>query len=178
MEIGGDAPMIDAHWRGLVNLRSEPDRVSEIAETAMLPGLADALTRLNSARSPAWTSKADVFVPDELDPDELSATSEEAKFAIACYIDLLMRSDHVWDSPMKAEQTCREICARLREIPLRCCRVDLVVRRAQVAAGNDLGATVYLTGCGPTLKEGRERLGQCVEAFAAVIAPEKTGLSQ
>lgn len=171
MEIGGDAPVIDAYWPGLVDLRDEPDRVNEIAETAMLPGLASALVRLNSAASPAWTCKSDVFVPDAVDPDELCATTEESKFAMACYIDMLMRSDRVWDSAMKAEQTCREICARLHEIPMRCCRVDLVIRRAQAADSKGLGATIYLAGCGPTLNDARDRLGECVGAFAGVVAP-------
>jgi hypothetical protein len=171
MEIGGDAPVIEAYWPGFVNLRDEPWRVNEIAETHEVSGLAAALLRLNGLKSPVWTSKSDVFLLDEFDPDELSATREEAKFAMACYVDLLMRSDQIWSFPFKAEQACRAICDGLREVPLRCCRVDLVVRRALVADVNDLGATIYLTGCGRTLEDARNRLGECLDAFARVIAP-------
>lgn len=169
-EIGGDGPVIEANWPGFVNLRDEPIRVGELAETGMLPGLATALLHLNKAESPVWTCKTDVFVPEQVDADELAASGEEAKFAIACYIDLLMQSDQVWSVPIKAEVDCRELCARMKEIPLRCCRVDLVVRRARVADRNALGATVYLTACGPTPMGARERLADCLMAFAGLIA--------
>jgi hypothetical protein len=171
IEIGGDAPVIDAHWPGLVDLRAETGRVQEIVETQLLPGLAEALMRLNSAESPVWTCKTDVFVPERIDPDELSATVDEATCAIACYIDVLMRGDQAWNFPFKAERACRQLCARLREIPLRCCRVDLVIRRARVGDLNDLGATAYLTACGSTSTDARARLAECLSAFAGVIVP-------
>jgi hypothetical protein len=171
-EVGGDAPIIDAHWPGFVDVRDCPARVHDIAETEMLPGLAPALLILNKTGSPVWTCKSDVFVPEQIAPDELAATAEEAKSAIACYVDMLMRSEHAWDLPSKAERDCRNLCARMREIPLRCCRVDLVVRRAFETNLNDLGATVYLTACGQTLAAARERLAECLGAFAQLTAAE------
>ena len=170
MEIGGDAPVIEAYWPGFVNLRDEPWRVNEIAETQALPGLAEALIRLNGSKSPIWTCKTDVFEPDTVDPDEHSATNDETKFAIAAYIDVLMRSDQIWDFPSKAEQDCRKLCSGLHEVPLRCCRVDIVIRRSLVATVNDLGVTIYLTGCGATFKDAKDRLAECLGAVARVIA--------
>ncbi|HEY2471107.1 MAG TPA: hypothetical protein VGI45_25160 [Terracidiphilus sp.] len=172
-EIGGDAPVIEAYWPGFVNIRDQPERMHEIAETGMLPGLAAALLRLNQVGSPVWTCKTDVFVPEEVDPDELSASREEAQFAIACYIDLLMRGDQVWNLPVEAEKDCRKLCTRMQEIPLRCCRLDLVVRRARVADGSDnLGVTVYLTACGETLANATERLAECLVAFSRLMVAE------
>lgn len=172
-EIGGNAPVIEAYWSGFVNVRDEPGRVEEIAEIQVLPGLAAVLLRLNRIGSPVWTSKTDVFVPEQVDPDELGANADEAKSAIACYIDLLMRSDQVWNFPFKAERDCRSLCSRMREIPLRCCRVDLVIRRAQIADIGDMGATAYFTACGRTKTEGRKRLGECLAAFAQLIVAER-----
>ena len=97
-EIGGDSPIIEAHWPGFVDLRIEPNKAGELAETRDLPGLAFTLARLNAVKSPVWTCKTDVFVPGRIDPDELEATSEEATHALACYIDLLMRSEQRWNS--------------------------------------------------------------------------------
>lgn len=168
-EIGGDAPVIDADWPGFVNLRDEPWRAREIAETHMLPGLAEALLRLNQPGSPVWTCKADVFVPEPVDPDEMGAGSEEANCAIACYVDILMRGDQIWSLPQQAEQSCRELCARIRQNPLRCCRVDLVVRAASVAGADRLGVTAYLTGCGPTTAQARARLSECLATFVRLI---------
>lgn len=171
-DIGGDAPVIEACWPGFVDLRDHPARVHEIAETQTLPGLAAALLRLNKVGSRVWTCKTDVFTPDRVDPDELAAATDEAKFAMACYVDLLMRGDQIWNVSANAEKDCRTYCKRLRDIPLRCCRVDLVVRRARVREHNDLGATVYLTACGPTLANAKQRLAECLVAFTELMAPQ------
>jgi hypothetical protein len=169
-EIGLDAPIIEAQWSGFVDLRTEPNRAVDLAETRQLPGLADALARLNSMRSPVWTCKTDVFVPDQIDPDELHATGEDASHSIACYVDLLLRSDQRWNSLSKAEHACTEVCMRLRDVRLSRCRVDLVVRRACIGSGvDDLGATAYLTACGPTECDARARLAECLSLFAGLI---------
>ena len=173
-EVGDDAPVIEARWPGFVDLRTHPNRVGELTETRQLSGLADALVRLNSTNSPLWTSKTDVFDPGSIDVDELDATSQEAQHAIACYIDLLMRSDQQWNLPFKAERFCRTLCVRLHEMQLRCCRVDLVIRRAHVRPDlNDLGTTAYLTACGRSASDASVRLAECLAAFAAIVtAPE------
>ena len=172
-EIGGDAPIIEAQWNGFVDLRVEPSRVAELAETRQLPGLADSLVRLNAMNSPLWTCKTDVFVPEQIDPDEMDATDKDASHFIACYVDLLPRSDQRWNSLSKAEHACAELCMRLRDIELRCCRVDLVVRGAHIESGaNDLGATGYLTACGSTESDARSRLAECILKFAELIVPE------
>ncbi len=172
-EIGGDAPIIEAQWNGFVDLRIEPYRVAELAETRELPGLANALVRLNAMNSPVWTCKTDIFVPDKIDHDEMDATDKDASHFIACYIDLLPRSDERWDSLSKAEQACTELCVRLRDIKLRRCRVDLVVRRAHIGSDAiDLGVTSYLTACGSTESDARSRLAECILQFAQLIAAE------
>jgi hypothetical protein len=172
VEIGGDAPVIEANWRGFVDIREQPERVREIAETKILPGLATVLLRLNKSQSPTWTCKTDVFTPDNVDPDELGAKRDEAQFTIACYIDLLWRSDEVWNSVSRAERHCRELCRQMHEIPLQCCRIDLVVRRALVSDENSLGATVYFTACGRTSSDARERLAECLSAFAHLFVAD------
>ena len=92
VEIGGGAPIIDACWPGLIHLQTAPERAAELSEAANLPGLAEALARLNGSHSPIWTSKCDVWPildATDIDADELDAPQEEATFAWACYIDLL-----------------------------------------------------------------------------------------
>ena len=39
VEIGGDAPVIEAQWPGLVDLRANPERICEIAEASAFPPL-------------------------------------------------------------------------------------------------------------------------------------------
>jgi hypothetical protein len=171
-EIGGDAPVIEAHWLGFVDLRADPNRASDLAEAKQLPGLANALTRLNAMNSPVWTSKTDVFLPEQIDPDELDARGVEATHAMSCYVDLLIRSDQQWDLPSKAERAAKELCTRLRDMPLGRCRVDLVVRQAHIGPeSNYLGMTAYLTACGQTDCDAKSRLAECLSLFAAVIVP-------
>lgn len=168
-EIGGEAPVIEAYWSGLVDLRARPEQVSELSECGELPTLADALVKLNSPNSPVWTSKTDVFVPEHNDADEMAASADEAVHAITCYVDLLPRGEQMWNAPSEAERYCREICADLRAIELSRCRVDIIVRRAVVARTNDIGMTVYLTACGATPTEANARLGECLGILAEVI---------
>lgn len=173
-EIGSGAPVMEPRWAGFVDLRTAPYRVGEIVETRGLSGLAEALVRLNAEGSQFWTSKCDVFRPEEIDADELGAQADETGHRIACYIDLLPRNDQSWRVPFKAERDCKEICTRLRSIPLRRCRVDLVIRRAVVEDVNEFGVTAYFTACGRTEQEARARLAACLAAFAeiAVAVPE------
>jgi len=161
VEIGPDAPVIDACWSGFVDLRSAPELAQTLPEVRDLPGLAKALARLNGARSPVWTAKCDIWPvidSSQFDPYELDAEPGSATCAWAYYIDLLPMGDHQWVGqwvePGVATAWCAEICKCLRSIPLRGCRVDLVVRRAIIPetaeTTSDIGITAYFTACGLT----------------------------
>jgi hypothetical protein len=170
VEIGSDAPVIDACWDGFVDLRHAPERAPELPEARDCPALGDALMRLNAASSPVWTSKCDVWPPDNFDPYELDAPDLAGKCAIACYIDLLPRSDEQWPSPSLAVAPCQALCFHLRNVPLRGSRADLIVRRAVVAPGRpDLGITAYLTACGSTQAEARTTLASALDVFANAV---------
>jgi len=173
LELGGGAPVIDACWAGLVDLRVSPQCVVEIEETRALPGLAEALVRMNAPGSPVWTAKCDVWVVEEpVDPFELDAAPEDAAHAVACYIDLLPRSPQPWNTPEGAAEACRALAARLRAVALQACRVDLVVRQARIAPeGYGLGISAYGTACGADECAARARLGAAVAAFANTLAP-------
>jgi hypothetical protein len=184
-EIGGDAPIIDACWLGFVDLRWHPQQHSgtakllkRIPEAVAFPPLAGVLERLNQQRSPVWTSKCDFWpslASGEFDADEMDATEVEAAHAMGCYIDLLPRSDQQWNFPKKLVSDCKHLCDRLRAMPLRCCRVDLMVRRARITPDlMDTGITAYLTGCGKTVTDARQALAAALEAFADVLCPDST----
>jgi hypothetical protein len=50
---------------------------------------------------------------------------------------------------------------------LRCCRADLVIRRAFIAPDLDrLGVTMYLTACGASAAEAGRVLDAALAAFA------------
>jgi hypothetical protein len=174
IEIGGGASVIDAHWPGFIDLRLHPGRVAQLAEAADFPALAQALAALNSAASPVWTSKCDLWPVADFagfDPDELDATAENSTHAMGCYIDLLLRTPGQWPTPDEAIAACKQICLPLGAIPLRCCRVDLIIRRAfTIPETADLGITAYLTSCGRTQSAARAVLEQALAALAHVLA--------
>lgn len=181
IEIGGDAPVIDACWPGFVDLRGDPGAAARLPEVKGLPLLAEMLARLNGASSPVWTAKCDVWRPerDAWDGDELDGSGTSAVEALACYIDLLPRSLEGRPEPDSAVQSCRKLCKRLEEIPIRCCRVDLIVRSARIERETfTYGTTAYLTACGATLDEAGLVLGNALKALTEIIctmAPATTG---
>jgi hypothetical protein len=172
-EVGGDAPVIEAHWAGFVDLSGHPERALDLPETTQFPALAEALARLNATDSPVWTSKCD-FWPyldaGEFDPDEMDAPPAFTAHAMGCFIDLLPKSDQQWALPEMAEKACKRICGLLNAVQLGCCRVDLVIRRAFTAPELlGLGVTAYLTACGETTAEAKRTLEAALAAFTDAL---------
>jgi hypothetical protein len=170
VEIGVDAPIIDSAWACLVDLRLHPDRASQLPECIQLPALAKTLIHLNADMSAVWTSKCDVWTIVDtagIDPDEYDAQADESEHAIGCYIDLLPRSNDQWADLDIVVAECKKTCATLRAASLRCCRVDLVIRRAVTASNrDDLGVTAYLTSCGTSNANASHTLEAVLEVFA------------
>lgn len=174
-EVGGDAPVIEAAWAGFIDLRQAPERSDLLPESLQLAGLAEALIKLNSTASPVWTSKCDVWPrleADEFDPDEMDAPPGLCGYAMGCYIDVLPGGGEQWTSPELTAKDCRWICGSLRELPLACCRADLMIRRALISPDPMIneawgfGITTYLTSCGPSAGEAGQTLRRTLAAVA------------
>lgn len=177
-EVGGDAPAIEAAWAGFIDLQLEPVRARELPEAAQLPGLAEALIQLNEAASPVWTSKCNVWPslePGEFDSDELDAPSGSSAHAMGCYIDLLAKTGGQWLEPETVAAACKKVCGLLHKIPLRCCRADLVLRRAVITPDTtdpeqiELGITAYLTSCGASPAQAARTLADALASFADAL---------
>jgi hypothetical protein len=177
-EIGSDAPVIEAHWPGFVDLQRTPNAAWDLSEVSELPALAQVLSRLNLPTSPVWTSKCDywpVITPDEFDPDELDAPPECSSYGTGCYIDLLPKSGQLWPFPAVIAADCKSLCDKLRVAPLRCCRVDLVIRRAAIAPDLwDTGITAYITACGGTQADAADALQDALLAFGDALCGDST----
>lgn len=178
-EVGGDAPVIDACWAGFVDLRGAAYqgemavRIGGLAEVGLFPALGNALERLNSRESPVWTSKCD-FWPElgaeDFDPDEMDALAGSVGHVLGCYIDLLSKTEERWRFLPGVEADCRSLCARMRAAPLRCCRAELIVRRAVIAPGAmDHGITAYFTACGSTADEAAGTLASALGVLADAL---------
>ena len=190
VELGGESPVIEARGPGFVDLRLHPEHASRLPEAAALPALAQALEVLNSAASPIWTSKCDLWPvlgsgspdsdPADFDPDELDASPGCAAHAMGGYIDLLHRNERKWDSHAAAAADCKHLCSLLHAIPLRCCRVDLVVRQAILSSASaatalmSLGITAYFTACGPSHAEATGTFQSALAEFARALSAQST----
>jgi len=163
------APVIDAQWAGFVDLQRHQELAENLPEAAQFSALGEALARLNAPDSPVWTSKCDFWPhlePTEFDPDELDAPPGCSAHATGCFIDLLPKSDQQWTLPEMAGKACRRVCGLLSAVPLRCCRADLVIRRAIITSDMmDLGITVFLTSCGESQATAAKTLIAALAAF-------------
>jgi hypothetical protein len=139
VEIGGGAPVMEALWSGpdgavgFVDLRGHSEEIGKIAEAAAFAPLADLLLALNSAESPVWTAKCDVWEPEA--------------GAKALYIDMLPWMGTVFAEWRQAEGFCRELVARLEAADERGAdgSVELVIRQAIAGEKEGFGVTAYLS---------------------------------
>ena len=151
VEVGGSAPVIEAHWPGFIDLRAQPARIGDIAEATAFPPLADLLLALNSVGSPVWTSKCDVWEPEP--------------GALACYVDLLPLRGGVFTEWERAEAFCRVLVKRItpRAAPASerqsgrhpilvggdgsgsASAITLIVRRAVTEQFEGFGVTAYFS---------------------------------
>ncbi|MGA2653567.1 MAG: hypothetical protein ABSF28_23845 [Terracidiphilus sp.] len=177
-EVGGDAPVIDARWVGFVDLQREPGAAWELPEVRELPALGMALERLNAGSSPVWTSKCDfypVLQAEEFNADEMDAGGGSCVDGVGCYIDVLTKADGRWSEPRLVEAACRQVCSTLKRVTLRCCRVDLIVRRVgDVVDSAGLGITAYISACGSNGAEARDTLASALAAFAGALCLNST----
>ena len=186
VEVGGSAPVIEAHWPGFIDLRAEPMRIADVTETKAFPPLAELLLALNSVGSPVWTSKCDVWEPE---PGTL-----------ACYVDLLPLRGGVFAEWERAEAFCRVLVKRIapRAVPAvetqpghhpililsdemgSAATITLVVRRAITEQAEGFGVTAYFSAdsqCHPNAATATEA---AMVAFSDALAkaPSHVGRDQ
>ena len=170
VELGPDSPVIDASWDGYIDLRRMPGRISQISEAVQLSALHDALIRLNSSLSSVSTAKCDVWIPESFDHDELDASPDAAAFGLAGYIDLIPMDAHVAAALDAVVDWCKRLCLCLRPQPLRCCRMDAIVRRAAITSEIDgFGVTIYVSACGPSPQEASKALSVAITALTDAV---------
>ncbi len=175
VEIGGGAPIIEAHWQGFVDLRRNPERIGEIAEVGNLPALAGLLLKLNATPSPLWTSKCDVWVPEV--------------GGLACYVDLLPRNTSAFSEWRNVEGFCRdwarrlsaregpEISASAKIHPIQIAGRDagseaaitLVVRQAVTSQWEGFGITAYFSAGASNVQGAEAAIAAAMVAFSNAI---------
>ena len=176
VEIGGGAPVIEAHWSGFIDLRTHPDRICEIAETQEFPPLAEFLLKLNSDRSPLWTSKCDVWRPEP--------------GGLAFYVDMLPRDGDVFADWKQAETFCRDLIMKFMPANSPAGKAEqsgrfafaneekagieanltLVIRQAVTEHSEGFGITVYFSADQQGLEAAGQALARAMGLFTNALA--------
>ena len=166
VELAADDPVIIVPWAAsrddtrkceFVDLRQGGHLIDEIEEARPVPELRAALLLLNSARSPLWTVKCDIWESDRpMDPYEMDAAPAETTLGVGSYIDLLARDSALQASFDRQERWLRTVTETLRTVPAKAARVELVLRRAQVNYVAGYGVSWFVEGCGATAQRARQ----------------------
>jgi hypothetical protein len=158
-----------------VDLRLGLHLIDEIEEARARPGLRSALLLLNDAASQLMTAKCDAWNTSSsegdqaFDPYEMDAEPGETAFGTGSYIDLLPR-DAAWLSSFeRQERWMRGVVERLRVIPARAARVELVMRQAEIEGVPGFGVTWFVEGCGATAYQAGQRWGEALDLALAAI---------
>jgi hypothetical protein len=179
-----DDPVISVPWAASVedarkckflDLRRDPTLVDEIEEARSRPALRAALLLLNDDASSLWTAKCDTWASsvDEgagpYDPFEMNAEPGETLFGAGSYIDLLARDGASLSSFTRQERWIHVVTERLRVMPGRTARVELVLRRAEVDSMPGFAVTWFVEGCGPTAQRAAQAWGEAFDSALGVI---------
>jgi hypothetical protein len=174
-----DDPMIVVPWAAsegdprkcrFLDLRLHPELIDSVEEARSEP-LRAALLRLNDSASHLWTAKCDAWTSSEnaFDPYEMDAEPGETLFGAGSYIDLLPFDAAVRSSFPQQERWMRLATERLRAIPARAVRAELVLRTAEVEGAPGFGVTWFLEGCGETAQQAEQRWGRTLGIALTVL---------
>jgi len=185
VELGATDPVITVPWAAcgedepkcrFVDLRLYPHLVAEIEEARERTALRAGLVLLNGVTSQLWTAKCDVWTrgpeggDDPFDPYEMDAEPGETAFGAGSYIDLLPRDLEMSQCFDGQERWLRTVTERLRGVPARAARVELVLRRAVVDGVPGYGMTWFVEGCGETAQHAEQAWGRVFDlALAAIV---------
>ena len=157
VEIGGGAPVIEADWPGMADLRRYPELISEVDEASAFPPLANLLIQLNSNESPVWTSKCDLW---ELEPGGL-----------AVYVDLIPHDENVFSEWRRVEGVCRALVRRMAahdELESNAA-ITLVVRQATTEKADGFGVTAYFSSETVSAPDAATAVSDAMVAFSNAI---------
>jgi hypothetical protein len=174
VELGNDDPVLEFPWAdplgrlAYVNLKRHPEMLSQISETQQYPELTEFLRSVNSARSSLESAKCDVWVTEEMVPEE-EIFGASHKFA--SYVDVVFSDEAARLSFASHEQFAKRLVALLRRAPELSSSVEACVRRC-FFSGEQQGFyfSLYVNGYGNDEIEARKSwaIGMTLVANAIV----------
>ncbi|GAA3751838.1 hypothetical protein [Terriglobus aquaticus] len=181
--IAAEDPVLVVPWQSpdgqlrWVDLREDDFAMDEIREADEHPALLSALRALNSARSPVFTAKCDVWAMEaeelEATRDDLLLEPEQAEAGVACYLDLLWRDRGIFASRHRTEQVLHRLDRMIEELPGSLAKAEAVVRPAVVelegAVAEGYCLSLYVKGVGVDATEADERWSAALREVVALF---------
>jgi hypothetical protein len=192
VELGSEDPVLDFPWTdesgslAYVDLKHDPERVQQIAETRDYPELAAFLLKVNGAESPWITAKCDVWFEEMLSPAE---EVYGGRLKLCSYVDLLFVDESARSSFQRHEDVVKTLSRMLSEEDDTAAVAEFIVRRCWFRAdtpaeasgqrGADSAAaevqegfciTFYLSGYGEDKAEARSHWAAGIEVAKSVLA--------
>ncbi len=181
-ECSADDPVLVVPWEDpsgaarFVDLREDPYAIDSIPEAEEHPALQHALRSLNSARSPIFTAKCDVW---EASADErenlrlhLALEPEETAFALIAYLDLLCRDRALFTSFHQQGHLLGRLERRLAPLDQPFAAVECIIRPALLdltTPQEGYSISLYLKAAGATSAEARAHWSAALDAVTAIL---------
>jgi hypothetical protein len=171
VELGRDDPALEIPWASEDNascyydLRNDPALIDNLQEVKDCAELREFLLRVNSPTFPLQTAKSDVWITNELSPEE-EVFAAQQKFA--SYVDLIF-ADHAARCSLEGhEDLIRKLSELLKRAPDIPATTEFVLRRCYYHCSAEetaeIGAdysgfciTVYASGFGDSRDEAQQR---------------------
>ena len=181
-ECSADDPVLVVPWQDpsgtprFIDLREDPYAIDSIPEAEEHPALQHALRSLNSARSPLFTAKCDIWNADASERENLrlhlALEPEEIFAAVISYLDLLCRDRALFTSFHQHGHLLSRLERRLAPLDQPFAAAECIIRPALLdltTPQEGFTLSLYLKAAGATAAEARAHWSAALDAVTAIL---------
>ena len=180
-ECTSDDPVVVVPWQdsngdaGFVDLRAHPYDFHHIPEAEQYPALMQALRVLNGPRSPVFTAKCDVWIPEDEELESLRLNLDEESSTAAgafSYIDMLWRDRSIFASFPRHEQFLTRAVRLASALEFPFSMVEFVLRPAVTDFGTPYegyAVTMYVKSVREDQESATEEWGKSLSAIVELL---------
>lgn len=181
-ECSADDPALVVPWEDpatnlrFIDLRKDPYAIDSIPEAEAFPALQHALRSLNSARSPLFTAKCDVWQADPAECEHLrlhlALEPAETAAALLSYLDLLCRDRALFTSFHQQGHLLGRLERRLAPLDHPFAAVECIIRPAFLdltTPQEGFSISLYLKAVGASAAEAHLHWSAALDAVTATL---------
>lgn len=189
VEIGPDAPALEVPWIApsgslrFLDIRRQPELLLEVREATQNQEFGRFLAAINAERSRLQTVKSDVWITDDLSPEE---DIFQARWKFGSYVDLIFVAMTEQTDFELHEATVKQLSRLLGKAPEVSAAAEFVIRRCYFHRSADPAdstdgccITFYLSGYGDDEDQARRRWSIALDlvqnAIVQVTHAKQTG---